>query len=92
MGIWSRKSVDVMRQQASASEAHLHRNLGVVSLTAFGVGSTIGAGIFVLTGTEAAHHAGPAITYAFVLASLACFFAGLCYAEFAAMVPIAGSA
>ena len=45
MGIWSRKSVDVMRQQASASEAHLHRNLGVVSLTAFGVGSTIGAGI-----------------------------------------------
>jgi APA family basic amino acid/polyamine antiporter len=92
MGIWSRKSVDAMRQEAGASGAHLHRSLGVVSLTAFGVGSTIGAGIFVLTGGEAAHHAGPAVTYAFILASLACFFAGLCYAEFAAMVPIAGSA
>ena len=92
MGIWSRKSVDVMRQEAGAAGVHLHRNLGVVSLTAFGVGSTIGAGIFVLTGGEAAHHAGPAVTYAFILASLACFFAGLCYAEFAAMVPIAGSA
>jgi APA family basic amino acid/polyamine antiporter len=92
MGIWSRKSVDVMRQEAGAVGVHLHRNLGVVSLTAFGVGSTIGAGIFVLSGGEAAHHAGPAVTYAFILASLACFFAGLCYAEFAAMVPIAGSA
>jgi APA family basic amino acid/polyamine antiporter len=92
MGIWSRKPVAVMRQEAGASAAHLHRNLGVVSLTAFGVGSTIGAGIFVLTGAQAAHHAGPAITYSFMLASLACFFAGLCYAEFAAMVPIAGSA
>jgi APA family basic amino acid/polyamine antiporter len=92
MGIWSCKSVDAMRQEAGASAAHLHRNLGVVSLTAFGVGSTIGAGIFVLTGAQAAHHAGPAVTYAFMLASLACFFAGLCYAEFAAMVPIAGSA
>ena len=92
MGIWSRKSVDAMRLEAGASGAHLHRSLGVVSLTAFGVGSTIGAGIFVLTGGEAAHHAGPAVTYAFILASLACFFAGLCYAEFAAMVPIAGSA
>jgi APA family basic amino acid/polyamine antiporter len=92
MGIWSRKSVDAMRLEAGASGAHLHRSLGVVSLTAFGVGSTIGAGIFVLTGAQAAHHAGPAVTYAFILASLACFFAGLCYAEFAAMVPIAGSA
>jgi APA family basic amino acid/polyamine antiporter len=92
MGIWSRKSVDAMRQQAGASGSHLPRSLGVVSLTAFGVGSTIGAGIFVLTGAQAAHHAGPAVTYAFMLASLACFFAGLCYAEFAAMVPIAGSA
>jgi APA family basic amino acid/polyamine antiporter len=92
MGIWSCKSVDAMRQEAGASAAHLHRNLGVVSLTAFGVGSTIGAGIFVLTGAQAAHHAGPAVTYSFMLASLACFFAGLCYAEFAAMVPIAGSA
>jgi APA family basic amino acid/polyamine antiporter len=92
MGIWSRKSVTAMRQEAGAQSGHLRRSLGVVSLTAFGVGSTIGAGIFVLTGAEAAHHAGPAVTFSFMLASLACFFAGLCYAEFAAMVPVAGSA
>jgi APA family basic amino acid/polyamine antiporter len=71
---------------------HLERALGFWSLTAFGVGCTVGAGIFSLTGDVAAHHAGPAVSLAFVLASLACFFAGLCYAEFAAMVPISGSA
>ncbi|HKC15587.1 MAG TPA: amino acid permease [Steroidobacteraceae bacterium] len=68
------------------------RSLGVLNLTAFGVGNTIGAGIFVLTGTVAALHAGPAVTLSFAIASLACLFAGLCYAEFAAMVPVAGSA
>jgi len=92
MGIWSRKSVEAMRREAGTEGRHLRRSLGVVSLTAFGVGSTIGAGIFVLTGAEAANHAGPAVTLSFMLASLACFFAGLCYAEFAAMVPVAGSA
>jgi len=71
---------------------HLERALGFWSLTAFGVGCTVGAGIFSLTGDVAAHQAGPAVSLAFVLASLACFFAGLCYAEFAAMVPISGSA
>ncbi len=70
----------------------LRRSLGVLNLTAFGVGNTVGAGIFVLTGTVAALNAGPAVTLCFILASVACFFAGLCYAEYASMVPVAGSA
>jgi APA family basic amino acid/polyamine antiporter len=93
VGIWSRKTVDVLCAEAGGKgPQQLKRTLGVVGLTAFGVGCTIGAGIFSLTGVVAAHQAGPGVTLAFVLASLACFFAGLCYAEFAAMVPIAGSA
>ena len=92
MGIWTRKSVAALDADATDHEPRLKRSLGVVGLTAFGVGGTIGAGIFSLTGKVAAHQAGPAVTLAFVLASIACFFAGLCYAEFAAMVPIAGSA
>jgi basic amino acid/polyamine antiporter, APA family len=93
VGIWSRKSVDTLCNEAFAEgPQELKRSLGIVGLTAFGVGCTIGAGIFSLTGDVAAHQAGPAVTLAFVLASVACFFAGLCYAEFAAMVPIAGSA
>ncbi len=66
--------------------------LGPVNLTALGIGAIIGAGIFVLTGQAAAKYAGPAIVYSFVLAGIACAFAGLCYAEFSAMIPIAGSA
>jgi len=94
MGIASRKTVAACLADASgeSGQTHLRRSLGLVSLTAFGVGCTIGAGIFSLTGDVAAHHAGPAVSLAFVLASVACFFAGLCYAEFAAMVPISGSA
>lgn len=93
MGIWSRKTVGTLCDEAEGKGSQrLPRSLGIVGLTAFGVGCTIGAGIFSLTGDVAAHQAGPAVTLAFVLASVACFFAGLCYAEFAAMVPIAGSA
>jgi APA family basic amino acid/polyamine antiporter len=93
LGVWSRKSVETCTEEAYAeSGPRLKRTLGVVGLTAFGVGCTIGAGIFSLTGNVAAHQAGPAVSLAFVLASVACFFAGLCYAEFAAMVPISGSA
>jgi APA family basic amino acid/polyamine antiporter len=93
VGIWSRKTVDVLCAEAGGKgPQQLKRTLGVVGLTAFGVGCTIGAGIFSLTGVVAAHQAGPGVTLAFVIASVACFFAGLCYAEFAAMVPIAGSA
>ena len=93
MGIWSRKSVGrSVRRARSKGSAATETSLGIVGLTAFGVGCTIGAGIFSLTGDVAAHQAGPAVTLAFMVASVACFFAGLCYAEFAAMVPIAGSA
>jgi len=71
---------------------HLKRALTAVDLTLLGIGAIIGTGIFVLTGTAAANQAGPAITLSYVLAGLACGFAALCYAEFASMIPIAGSA
>ena len=93
MSFGSRKTIESCTADVSGEAGpRLRRSLGVVGLTAFGVGSTIGAGIFSLTGDVAAHQAGPAVSLSFVLASIACFFAGLCYAEFAAMVPISGSA
>lgn len=70
----------------------LTRNIGLFALICFGVGSTVGAGIFVLTGTVAAQHAGPAVALSFLIASAVCLLAGLCYAELAAMMPVAGSA
>lgn len=92
--LFALKSIEALTlaSGARASGESLPRTLGLFSLTCFGVGSTIGAGIFVLTGTVAAEHAGPAVVLSFVLASLACALAGLCYAEFAGMVPVAGSA
>lgn len=75
-----------------AGEATLRRTLSGNQLILLGIGAIIGAGIFVLTGQAAANHAGPAIMLSFVLAGLACAFAGLCYAEFASMMPVSGSA
>jgi len=94
MGIWTKKSVAILQAEAGATDdAHsLKRALGALNLTTLGIGAIIGAGIFVLTGTAAANYAGPAIVYSFIFAGLGCLFAGLCYAEFAAMIPIAGSA
>ncbi|HET6567710.1 MAG TPA: amino acid permease [Rhodothermales bacterium] len=93
MSLFIRKSIDELRQDAfSESEHSLKRELTAGSLVSLGIGAIIGTGIFVLTGTAAAQYAGPAIIYAFILAGLASLFAGLCYAEFAAMIPIAGSA
>lgn len=74
------------------SEGGLSREFGALSLTLTGVGTVIGAGIFVITGQAAALHAGPAITLSFVLAGVVCLFAALCYAEMAAMIPLSGSA
>ena len=74
-------------------ESHvLHRALGPWNLIALGIGAIIGAGIFVITGTAAAQYAGPGIMLSFVLGAIACGFVGLCYAEFATMIPVAGSA
>ena len=93
MGLWSKKSVEMLQGEASLEGEHtLKRSLGALNLTLLGIGAIIGAGIFVLTGTAAAQYAGPAIVLSFVLAGLGCLFAGLCYAEFASMIPIAGSA
>lgn len=93
MSIWSRKPIERLRSEAHDTGARqLRRTLGIVQLTAFGVGCTVGAGIFVLTGTVAAQHAGPAVAVSFALAGAVCLIAGLCYAEFAALVPVAGSA
>ena len=94
MGLWSKKSITVLQAEAAAEgqEVTLKRALGALNLTMLGIGAIIGAGIFVLTGTAAAQYAGPAIVLSFVLAGTGCLFAGLCYAEFAAMIPIAGSA
>jgi len=90
MSLFRRKAVAQM--QAEAASGTLHRALGSANLTALGIGAIIGAGIFVLTGQAAARYAGPAIVYSFLLAGVACAFAGLCYAEFSAMIPAAGSA
>lgn len=94
MGLWSKKNIDLLMREATGEhgEPTLKRSLGALNLTLLGIGAIIGAGIFVLTGTAAAQYAGPAIVLSFVLAGLGCFFAGLCYAEFASMIPIAGSA
>ncbi|HME00479.1 MAG TPA: amino acid permease [Terriglobia bacterium] len=81
----------LMSEAAETGEHSLRRALGPVSLTALGVGAVIGAGIFVLSGLGA-HYAGPGLMLSFVISGLGCAFAGLCYAEFAAMIPLAGSA
>ncbi len=92
MSLFRKKSLDGLMQQASDSEQGLKRTLGAGSLIALGIGAIIGAGLFVRTAAAAGEHAGPAVTLSFVIAALGCAFAGLCYAEFASMIPIAGSA
>ena len=93
VNLFARKSIDELRAQAFAEEEHgLRRALTATNLVALGIGAIIGTGIFVLTGSAAAQYAGPAIVISFIVAGIGCAFAGLCYAEFAAMIPIAGSA
>jgi APA family basic amino acid/polyamine antiporter len=91
MNLFRRKSAAALQAEAHADKS-LKRALGPVNLTALGIGGIIGAGIFVMTGQAAAAYAGPGIVYSFMLSGLACMFAGLCYAEFASMIPLSGSA
>ena len=85
--------MSMLTQEAGEQGEHtLKRSLGAVNLVTLGIGAVIGAGIFVLTGQAAALYAGPAVALSFVLAGITCTFAGLCYAEFASIIPIAGSA
>jgi APA family basic amino acid/polyamine antiporter len=87
------KPLDLLMAEASDTGEHsLKRALGPVNLVMLGIGAIIGAGIFVLTGSAAAQFAGPAIVFSYILAGVGCAFAGLCYAEFASLIPIAGSA
>jgi basic amino acid/polyamine antiporter, APA family len=85
------KSIAELQEQESSGN-QLRRALNATHLTLLGIGGIIGTGIFVLTGTAAANHAGPALPLSFIVAGLGCTFAGLCYAEFAAMIPVSGSA
>src|SRR6202050_1621097 len=87
------KPLSILTKEACEVGEHtLRRSLGPVNLITLGIGAIIGAGIFVLTGQAAALHAGPAVALSFVVAGITCAFAGLCYAEFASIIPIAGSA
>jgi APA family basic amino acid/polyamine antiporter len=92
--LWVKKSIDALKAEAASSDEHggLKRTLTATNLVMLGIGAIIGAGFFVLTGHAAAENAGPAIALSFVVGGIACAFAGLCYAEMASTVPIAGSA
>lgn len=87
-----RKPLDKLMAEADDSEKGLKRTLGAGNLIALGIGAIIGAGLFVRTASAAANYAGPSVTLGFIIAAIGCAFAGLCYAEFASMIPIAGSA
>ncbi|APW60151.1 amino acid permease [Paludisphaera borealis] len=90
---WVRKSIAALKAEAAASEEHgLRRTLTGVNLIMLGIGAVIGAGFFGLTGEASAKYAGPAISISFILGGIVCTFAGLCYAEMASTVPVAGSA
>jgi APA family basic amino acid/polyamine antiporter len=92
MSLFVKKPLASLLAEASDSEKGLKKTLGAGALVALGIGAIIGAGLFSITGGAAATNAGPAITISFIVAALGCAFAGLCYAEFASMIPVAGSA
>jgi APA family basic amino acid/polyamine antiporter len=92
MGLFVKKSLKYLISEADDSEKGLKRTLSGGALIALGIGAIIGAGIFVRTANAAGAHAGSAVTFSFILAAIGCALAGLCYAEFASMIPIAGSA
>lgn len=92
MSLFRKKSLASLLAQAEGGEKGLKRTLNAGNLVALGIGAIIGAGLFVRTAAAAGQAAGPAVTLSFIVAAIGCAFAGLCYAEFAAMIPIAGSA
>ena len=96
MNLFRKKPIEAIITEACAGEGDaapiLRRTLGAWQLTMLGIGVVIGAGLFSLTGKVAADNAGPAVVYSYMISGLACAFAGLCYAEFASSVPVAGSA
>jgi basic amino acid/polyamine antiporter, APA family len=92
MSLFIKKPLEQMMSQAGDSDKGLKRTLGVGNLIALGIGAIIGAGLFVRTAAAAGEAAGPAVVVSFMIAAVGCAFAGLCYAEFASMIPIAGSA
>src|SRR5678810_978553 len=93
MSLFVRKPIKALLHESEETGVHtLKRTLGPVALIALGIGAIIGAGLFSITGLAAANNAGPAITISFIVAATGCLFAGLCYAEFASMIPVAGSA
>lgn len=92
MSLFRKKSLTSLLAQAADQEKGLKRTLGAGNLIALGIGAIIGAGLFVRTAAAAGQHAGPAVTVSFIVAAVGCAFAGLCYAEFASIIPIAGSA
>jgi basic amino acid/polyamine antiporter, APA family len=87
-----KKPLDKLMVEADDNEKGLKRTLSARNLVALGIGAIIGAGLFVRTAAAAADYAGPSVTIGFIVAAVGCAFAGLCYAEFASMIPIAGSA
>ena len=90
--IFRKKSLSRLLADAASNEKGLKKTLGAWSLLALGIGAIIGAGLFVRTAAASSEAAGSGVTLSFVVAAIGCAFAGLCYAEFAAMIPIAGSA
>jgi APA family basic amino acid/polyamine antiporter len=92
MDLFRTKSIEQLIEDSNDPKHQLKKVLSATNLVALGIGAIIGTGIFVLTGTAAANHAGPALTLSFLISGLGCVFAGLCYAEFASLIPIAGSA
>lgn len=90
--LFLKKTLSQLLAESESNEHGLKRHLSALNLTLLGVGGVIGAGIFVITGTASALHAGPSIVISFILSAIGCAFAGLCYAEFASMIPMSGSA
>src|SRR6188474_68371 len=92
MSLFTKKPLAQLLAQVGDSDKGLKRTLGAGNLVALGIGAIIGAGLFVRTAAAAGEAAGPAVVVSFIIAAVGCAFAGLCYAEFASMIPIAGSA